>query len=44
VLDLTKVRKVYRDRIKIASTATVGKIVVGDKEYATYEEWYNSFA
>lgn len=44
VLDLTKVRKAYRDRIKIASTATVGKIVVGDKEYATYEEWYNSFA
>ncbi|MBQ5801795.1 MAG: hypothetical protein IIW27_02030, partial [Clostridia bacterium] len=44
VLDLTKVRKAYRDRITVASTATVGKIVVGDKEYATYEEWYNSFA
>jgi hypothetical protein len=44
VLDLTKVRKAYRDRIQVASTATVGKIVVGDKEYATYEEWYNSFA
>ncbi|MBQ1942344.1 MAG: hypothetical protein II368_01675 [Clostridia bacterium] len=44
VLDLTKVRKAYRDRIKVASTATVGKIVVGDKEYATLQEWYNSFA
>ena len=39
VLDLTAMRKGNEWRISIASTATVKKIIDGENEFDTYDEW-----
>ena len=38
-LDLTKISKTYVGRISIADTATVGKIIDGDKTFTDLQSW-----